>query len=595
MANTSINLVGLDFASLKDNLKTYLKTNTQFKDLDYEGSNINVLLDLLAYNTYLNSFYTNMVASEMFLDTATLRDSVVSHAKSLNYTPRSYVSSYADVVINITPTTTVTNVYVPKNTTFTARVGSNTYTFSTNDSNVLTQSNNGVFSLSTSIYEGVNLTESFTVDNSNTVQRFVLSNPSVDISSVSITVLEDNGDVTLDYVRATSLVNLTATTQGFFVVAAENEQYEIQFGDNTFGRSPKDGAIIVVKYRAASGELPNGAGVFVSDGSIDGHTNVAITTVANARYGQINESLESIRTNAIRNYQVRGRAVTTSDYEVLLKTQFPEIESISAYGGENIEPPQFGKVYIAVDIQNADGTPQNRLDTYKQYITDKTPVSIDVVFIQPEFMYAQIIADVKYNTNLTTKLSSDIKTLVQAKISEHNTTYLNGFKKTLYYSKMVSDITSADTSIVSNDTTIKAIKVINPTLSAAQSFTVNYGFPLETETGVRLSVPEYHYGHTVQSSAFLYNGNRCILTDDTQGTLYIAKVVADTVEIVVAVGTVNYTIGQILINNLNVSSYEGSGIKIYVRPDTKDFASTKNVLLSIKDSDVTVNITPVKV
>ncbi len=366
MANTSINLVGLDFASLKDNLKTYLKTNTQFKDLDYEGSNINVLLDLLAYNTYLNSFYTNMVASEMFLDTATLRDSVVSHAKSLNYTPRSYVSSYADVTINITPTTTVTNVYVPKNTTFTARVGSNTYTFSTNDSNVLTQSNNGVFSLGTSIYEGVNLTESFTVDNSNTVQRFVLSNPSVDISSVSITVLEDNGDVTLDYVRATSLVNLTATTQGFFVVAAENEQYEIQFGDNTFGRSPKDGAIIVVKYRAASGELPNGASVFVSDGSIDGHTNVAITTVVNARYGQINESLESIRTNAIRNYQVRGRAVTTSDYEVLLKTQFPEIESISAYGGENIEPPQFGKVYIAVDIQNADGTPQNRLDTYNQ-------------------------------------------------------------------------------------------------------------------------------------------------------------------------------------------------------------------------------------
>ena len=594
MANTSIDLVGLDFQTIKTNLKTYLKNNSAFKDVDFEGSNINTLVDLLSYNTYLNSFYTNMVASEMFIDTAQLRDSVVSHAKSLNYTPRSFVSASAEIALTVTPSVPDTNVVIPKGTTFTSRVGSNTYTFSTAATEVINTSNNGVFTANLMLYEGTYIADSFTMNYSNTSQRFVLSNPTIDTGSVSVTVIEDGGSSTLAYTKTETLIGLTSLTKAYFVEAAENQQYEVRFGDNVFGRKPSDGSVIVVEYRTSSGELPNGASTFLNDGNIDTHANVSITTIASAAGGAINETIESIRYNAPRNFQVQGRAVTATDYETILKANFGDIQSISAYGGEDLVPPQFGKVFISVDVQNADGTPANRIKTFSDFIKDKTPVTVDVVFVDPQFMYVKVVSNIKYNVNATTKLSSDIRTAVLSKISTHNTTNLEGFKKTVYYTKLTKDIDSADDSIVSNDTEIRAIKIINPAIDSDQSYEINYGFPFESETGVVLNTAEYHYGHTIQSSAFTYGGNRCILIDDTRGVLYVARLTGGIVEVKKSIGNVDYTNGIVTIQNLVVSNYEGSGIKIYARSKTKDFSSTKNVILAIKDEDVTVTVTPVK-
>jgi hypothetical protein len=594
MANTSIDLVGLDFQTIKTNLKTYLKNNTAFKDVDFEGSNINTLIDLLSYNTYLNSFYTNMVASEMFIDTAQLRDSVVSHAKSLNYTPRSFVSASAEVKLTIAPSSPVTNIVIPKGTTFTSRVGSNTYTFSTSATEVINTSNNGVFTANVMLYEGSYIADSFTMNYSNTSQRFVLSNPTVDTSSISVTVIEDGGSNSLSYVKTETLIGLTSSTRAYFVEAAENQQYELKFGDNIFGRKPRDGSVIVVEYRTSSGELPNGASVFLNDGNIDTHSNVLVSTISNATGGAVNETVESIRYNAPRNFQVQGRAVTTSDYETILKANFGDIQSISAYGGETLTPPQFGKVFVSVDVKNADGTPQNRIKTFSDFIKDKTPVSVDVVFVDPQFMYVKVNSEVKYNINATTKLSNDIKSSVLAKISNFNNTHLEGFKKTVYYTQLTKEIDSADPSIVSNDTEIKAIKIINPKFNTNQSFEINFGFKIQTETGVVLNVPEYHYGHSVQSSPFLFNGKRSILVDNTQGTLYVAKLIGGVAEVVKIIGSVDYVNGIVYINNLNITSYEGDGIKVYVRSNAKDFSSSKNVILAIKDEDVTVTVTPVK-
>ena len=594
MANTSIDLVGLDFQTIKTNLKTYLKNNTAFKDVDFEGSNINTLVDLLSYNTYLNSFYTNMVASEMFIDTAQLRDSVISHAKSLNYTPRSFVSATAEIGLTVTPSSPTTNIVIPKGTTFTSRVGSNTYTFSTSSNEVINTSNNGVFTANIMLYEGTYIADSFTMNYSNTSQRFVLSNPTIDTGSVSVTVIEDGGSTTLAYTKTETLIGLTSLTRAYFVEAAENQQYEVRFGDNVFGRKPRDGSVIVVEYRTSSGELPNGASTFLNDGNIDTHANVSITTISNASGGAINETIESIRYNAPRNFQVQGRAVTATDYETILKANFGDIQSISAYGGEDLVPPQFGKVFISVDVQNADGTPANRIKTFSDFIKDKTPLTVDVVFVDPQFMYVRVISDIKYNVNATTKLSSDIRTAVLSKISAHNTTNLEGFKKTIYYSKLTKDIDSADDSIVSNDTEIRAIKIITPSTNVDQSFEIDFGFPLQSETGVVLNTAEYHYGHTVQSSPFTYEGYRSILVDDTRGLIYVAKLTSGIVEIKKAVGVVDYTNGNITIQNLNVSDYEGVGIKLYVRSNAKDFSSSKNVILAIKDEDVTVTVTPVK-
>ena len=594
MANTSIDLVGLDFQTIKTNLKTYLKNNSAFKDVDFEGSNINTLVDLLSYNTYLNSFYTNMVASEMFIDTAQLRDSVVSHAKSLNYTPRSFVSATAEIGLTVTPSAPTTNIVIPKGTTFTSRVGSNTYTFSTSSNEVINTSNNGVFTANIMLYEGTYIADSFTMNYSNTSQRFVLSNPTIDTSSVSVTVIEDGGSSTLSYTKTETLIGLTSLTKAYFVEAAENQQYEIRFGDNIFGRKPNDGSVIVVEYRTSSGELPNGASTFLNDGNVDTHANVSISTITSAAGGAINETIESIRYNAPRNFQVQGRAVTSTDYETILKANFGDIQSISAYGGEDLVPPQFGKVFISVDVQNADGTPANRIKTFSDFIKDKTPVTVDVVFVDPQFMYVKVVSDIKYNVNATTKLSGDIRTAVLSKISAFNTTNLEGFNKTVFYSKLTKEIDSADDSIVSNDTEIRAIKTITPTTNTDQSFEINFGFPLQAETGVVLNTAEYHYGHTVQSSPFTYQGYRSIFVDDTRGVVYVAKLTSGVVEIKKAVGVVDYTNGNVTILNINVSEYEGTGIKIYVRSNTKDFSSSKNVILAIKDEDVTVTVTPVK-
>lgn len=594
MANTSIDLVGLDFQTIKTNLKAYLKNNSAFKDVDFEGSNINTLIDLLSYNTYLNSFYTNMVASEMFIDTAQLRDSVVSHAKSLNYTPRSFVSATAEIGLTVTPSAPTTNIVIPKGTTFTSRVGSNTYTFSTSSNEVINTSNNGVFTANIMLYEGTYIADSFTMNYSNTSQRFVLSNPTIDTGSISVTVIEDGGSTTLAYTKTETLIGLTSLTRAYFVEAAENQQYEVRFGDNVFGRKPRDGSVIVVEYRTSSGELPNGASTFLNDGNIDTHANVSIRTISSASGGAINETIESIRYNAPRNFQVQGRAVTATDYETILKANFGDIQSISAYGGEDLVPPQFGKVFISVDVQNADGTPANRIKTFSDFIKDKTPLTVDVVFVDPQFMYVKVVSDIKYNVNSTTRLSSDIRTSVLSKISAYNTNHLEGFKKTVYYSKLTKEIDSADDSIVSNDTEIRAIKIINPTTNTDQSFEVDFGFPLQSETGVVLNTAEYHYGHTVQSSPFTYQGYRSILVDDTRGSIYVAKLTSGVVEIKKAVGIVDYTNGNITIQNLNVSDYEGTGIKIYVRSNSKDFSSSKNVILAIKDEDVTVTVTPVK-
>ena len=595
MANTSIDLVGLDFNSIKTNLKTYLKNNTAFKDVDFEGSNISVLIDLLSYNTYLNSFYTNMVASEMFLDTAALRDSVVSHAKALNYTPRSFVSASANVTISISPTSSTNSVVIPKGTSFTSRVGSNTFTFTTNENLVLSNPNNNVFTSNLTIYEGSYLTDSFVMNYSNSSQRFVISNPTVDTSSISVTVIEDNGDNNINYSKATSLIGMTSVSNNYFIEAAENQQYEIKFGDNVFGRKPKDGSVIVAEYRTSSGELPNGASTFSNDGNIDGHSNVSVSTVSNASGGALNEPIESIRYNAPRAFQTQNRAVTASDYETILKSNFSDIQSISAYGGESLVPPQFGKVFVSVDVVNADGTPENRIETFSKFIKDKTPLSIDVVFVNPDFIYAEVVTDVKYNINVTSKLSNDIKTLVMSKISSYNLNNLNGFKKTLYYSKLIKDIDSADSSIVSNNTKVRAIKKITPNLNVNQSYEINFGFPLIKETGVDLRIEEKHYGHTIKSSAFTFNGFRAIIIDDTNGNLYIAKLISNIIDLERHIGTVDYNNGIIIINNLNVSGFEGSAIKFYAVPLDKDFASTKNGILSIADEDITVSIIPVKV
>lgn len=597
MANSSINLVNLDFNAFKTSLKAYLTSNSQprFKDYDFEGSNMSVLIDLLAYNTYLNSFYTNMVASEMFLDTAQLRDSVVSHAKELNYTPRSFTSAFANVNITITPASNaVSSVLIPAKTSFTSRVGSNTFTFTTKESIAITTSNNGVFTANNVlIYEGSYVTDSFVRNTQIDNQRFILTNPNIDTSSLQVIVVENSGANVYNFTQAFSLLDLAANSEVFFVQAAENEQYEILFGNSTSGKDPLNGAIIEVSYRASSGELPNGADTFINNSSIDGHSNVSIVTNKEAIGGSVAETIESIKFNAPRSFAAQERAITESDYRTLLLRKFPEIQAISVYGGEKEDPPQYGKVFIAVDIEGSDGVPELYKQSYVDYLSDKVPLGVTPEIVLPDFVYLSVTANVNYDFTSTTLSPSEIKTLVLNKIESFNNTYLNDFNSTFRYSNFVAEIDNSDNSILNNDTQTVPYFILNPTLNLSSSYTLKFNTPILI-TSPNAPTHEIQTDKGVYSTQFVFDNLNCILEDDGLGKIRIVRLTETEHVKVRDVGTIDYNSGTVIISDLVVSSYTGNGIKLYAKPTSKDFTSTLKNILKINLSDVIVNVIPTR-
>lgn len=595
MANSSIQLVGLDYPTLRTNLVTFLKSQDKFTDYDFEGSNISVLLDLLSYNTYLNAFYLNMVASEMFMDTAQLKSSVVSHAKELNYLPRSYKSSKALIDLTVTTNDGSRSVTVPFGTEFTTKVGSNNYTFSTAETVVLT-SNTNVFTASNlPIYEGQYVSESFVVNYDDANQRFILSNENVDIDSLVVVVYEDQGGNILPYTYASTLFGVEATSQVFFIQPATDGKYEVTFGNGIIGRRPKNESIVSAFYRSASGADPDGSYVFVNNGSIDGHNDVVVTTVTAARGGDVAEDIESIRRFAPRYFQTQERAVTTNDYATLLQTRFSEINAISVYGGEEVDPPQYGRVFIAVDINGADGVPDSNKVIYASYLKDKTPLTINPVFIDPEFMYVSVVSTVKYNVNVTNAITNDIKTAVQSAISNYNTNTLDNFNTSLVFSKFVRMIDEADASIVGNDTTIRAIKTLVPTkVNVAENYTLNFNLPLDVTIEATNANHLGVFRHIITSSLFTFDGTKCILEDDGDGHMWVSSVSGNFHKPVKQVGTVNYQTGKIILTNFEVSAYDGSAIKLYASPASRDIISQKNTILSIRPEDVVVTVIGVK-
>jgi hypothetical protein len=591
MANSSINLVGLDFSDIKGNLKDYLKrSNSPFRDYNYEGSNLSALLDLLAYNTYLNNYYLNMVASEMFLDTASLRDSVVSHAKELNYIPQSFKSAIARVSFIISPTTALGSIVVPKGTTFTSRIGSNNFTFSIAD-NITINANttDGKFYVTTNIYEGAYTSDTF-VYTSNADIKYILSNQTIDLSSLTVSVISAAGAAPVEFSQANSYLGLTSQSNVFFLQAATNDQYEILFGDNISGSEPLVGSTIVARYRACNGELPNGATLFNIDGPIQNQANIsAVSTIFSASGGAVSESLSSIKRNATRHYQNQERAVTATDYENLLLQKFPEIQAISAYGGEELDPPQFGKVFIAVDVVNADGTPEVTKQKFVDYLTPKCPLSIEPIVVNPEFLFCLVNSNVKYNLSTTTLKDTDLETIVKSAISRYNSTNLNDFKSTLKYSKLLYAIDSSNPSIISNDTDIVPYKEFTPILNATNNYKIDFGFAING-TNKLADNHSYEESHGVNSTEFIYKNILCTLEDDGNGSLFLIAPSGNSHRRITSIGTVDYTAGVINLYNFSISSFTGSAIRIFVNPINKDISSLRNTILTIRDNDINVEM-----
>ena len=623
-ADSSIVLTQLDFDSYKDSLKTFLRSQDRFKDYDFEGSNLSVLLDLLSYNTYQNAFYLNMVSNEMFLDSAKLRDSVISHAKELNYLPRSFRSSSATIQLVVTSSDSAKrSIIVPKGTSFTARVDDFTYNFSTTENVVITNrvpsgSNFIYTSENIIIYEGNYLSDTYNV-NYNSPLVYKISNKRVDLESLLVTVFEDNGTTIHTYTRATSLFGHDLNSKVFFLQPGIGDAYEVVFGDGVVGRKPKNNSVIVIEYRICNGELPNGAFKFINTARIDNESNVVIETLTAATDGAVAEDMNSIKYNAPRAFTTQERAVTSEDYENLLKANFPEINAVVAYGGEDATPPQYGRIFLSIDLDEVDGLPKIKEAEYKRFLRSRSSVAIEPLFVSPDYTYLYVNTNIKYNINLTGLNPEDIRTYVIDSILNYASTNLNNFGRTLRYSRFIRDVDTAENSIISNETQIELVKYLTPVLSttvtstststsgslvslatsgvvsSGQNVTIDFKNPLKNDVPGKGA--EHLIGdiHVVSSSTFTYTGlSNCRLEDNGDGIMRIINTSGTQHRTILDIGTVDYDTGIVRINNFNITNYTGTSLKIYAKPRTLDITSSQNVILNILENDVDVTIEQIR-
>lgn len=595
-SNSSIILTQLDFNEFKNSLKAYLQEQDEFKDYDFDGSNLSVLLDILAYNTYQNAFYLNMVSNEMFLDSAKLRDSVISHAKELNYLPRSFTSAKATVQLRITPSDANKNsIVVPKGTSFITRVDDFSYSFNTTENLVITNKVNDTFiSETVTLYEGNYLSDTYAVNYNNPL-IYKINNRNVDISSVAVTVLEDNGSVTQEYARATSLFGHNESSRVFFLQPGIGDSYEVVFGDGVVGRKPKNNAIVIIEYRVSNGELPNGASRFINSGRIDNEANVAIITLTPAQDGAVAEDLNSIKFNAPRAFTTQERAVTAEDYENLLKVNFPEINAVTAYGGEDATPPQFGRIFVSVDLTDIDGLPKIKEDEYRRFLRSRSSVAMEPLFVTPDYTYLKIDSLVKYNINRTGQNPEDLRAFVIDAILNYASANLNSFSRTFRYSKLVQAIDATDASVISNDTTVNLVKYLTPDLGVPLNLTIDFKSPLTQEIPLLGDEHPIVDVHGITSTPFTYTGiQNCVLEDNGDGVVRIVTPVGANHKKIVDVGTVDYDTGVVRLTNFIVQNYVGTSLKIYAEPRFRDITAIQNVILNIIESDVNITIEQIR-
>ena len=603
-ANSALNITSLDFDTLKSNLKTFMKSQTTFRDYDFEGSNINVLLDVMAYNTYINSFYTNMAISEMFLDSAQVRDSVVSHAKQINYLPASRKSPEALLDVTFQTNGVGTTFEIPKGTQFSGTNANGAFVFTT-DRNHTALSTSGTFTFSNlAIYEGTYFSEVYTVDYTDNNQRFIISNPSIDTDSLTVTVVENNGLNVSDFSKQSFLYDVTPTSNVYFIQAGAGGTYEVQFGDGVFGRVPQNASTVILTYRSTGGASGSGITTFFIDkdlGPINGGavTGTTITTVSKSSNGAEREGLESIRFRAPRAFQTLGRAVTANDYRNLIIDNFNEVKDVHIYGGETVtDSVQYGKVFISPSTYSGSPLTNQRKTDLVYFLDNKKILNIQNIVIDPEYIYIIPTINVNVNFNNTTLSPAQISTKVVAAATNFNDDYLEMFNTTFRFSKFTETIDAADPSIVGNQITTQVYKVVQPSLGSSSSISAIFNNKL---------IPG-----TVYSSNFLLSdGNTYQITDynpninsfvrggtgnifDVQNTnpvLYLKYISNNNTENYTVIGSIDYTTGKISVGSIYVVDFLGSlGIQFFAITYSDDITAYYNNVIQLDIGSTVVNV-----
>ena len=590
-----LNVTQFDFDEVKDNLKTFLKSQNEFTDYDFEGSGMNALLDVLAYNTHYLGFNANMLANEMFLDSASLRSSVVSHAKMLGYevtSPRAPVAT-----INVTLTTDNSTAIMSAGTAFASSIDGTNYQFVTIDDVSGQNTGNSIPFDSVKIYEGTFTTTKYLVDSNDVDQRFMLQDVRADTTTLTVKVQNSTSDTTTTtYTKATDITQLSSVSTVYFLQEVEAGKFEIYFGDGATSKAVEDGNIVVLSYVITNKTAANGAAAFTAPASIDGNTAITVTTVANAIGGGEPETISSIKLNAPLDYAAQGRAVTTEDYKVYVRKLFNNTQAVSVWGGEDgsydtstgvSSTPEYGKVFISVKSTTGINLTTSQKENLVKDLSSYKVASITPVIVDPETTVLILGVTFNYNSSTTILGKSDLETAVITNLNGYSSNTLNTFNSPFRHSEVTGLIDDADNAIVSNITTVTMGKFFEPSLNTSTNYTVNFANSFYNPH----SEHNKSGGGILASTGFQINGDTTteyFFDEDGAGVVRIYSIVSGTrTYYSSAAGTIDYTNGTVSINAVkitavsNVDGATSTQIRVTAIPTSTDVVPVRNQILEI--------------
>lgn len=582
---SQLNVTELDFATIKENLKTFLQSQEEFQDYNFDGAGLTILLDILAYNTHYNATLAHLQANEMFIDSAVKRNSVASIAKTLGYTPTSRKSARANITLQIDPPVSFTNtsLTVTRDTPFTAKTAKNTYTFFPREDYVsglvILETGATGFSFPMELIEGKRVTNTFVVDQSNKSGPFVLPNGNIDTTTIRVRVQQSNTVTSITtWSFYDDIVGVDGNTRAFFIEEGPSGLYEIRFGDDIIGRQLQVGNIVSIDYIVSSGDAANSIPNFSASSTFtaSGETKVVYLESA-ASGGREKESVDSIRYNAPKFNSTKNRVVTSDDYETLIRSRFANINSIAVWGGEENNPPIYGKVFIS--IQPLPGSIISQADKdiiARDIIRPRSVVSIQPEFVDPIETYIGLNISVNYNKTITSLTSSRIESEVRAVVESFFTNNVNKLQKNFYYSKLLSAVVGTTQSIFSASIQVLMHKRITVFSGIPEDYIVRFNGPLEIET-LKTTI----FDTTIETQEYsVYITDQHDATVGDIGTL-VMKRVSDDVIVRSNMGSVDYVTGVVNITDLLINTE--TELRVYVEPFgdapnilTTDLTSTSN-------------------
>lgn len=597
MATTDkrLNVTELDFDNIKTNLKTFMRNQDDFTDYDFEGSGINALMDLLAYNTHYLAMNVNMAANEMFLDTASIRSTVVSHAKTLGYTPNSARAPIGTINVTLNNTGGLVTATIPAETVFTSTVDDVSYQFVTIAEHTTNISNGQLIFSGIPIYEGTYTKNRYTVDTKNVDQKFKITSDRADTTTLTVQVFSSADSSTFDtYTLATDITQVGPTSEVYFLQECDDGRFEVYFGDGIIGKALSDNNVVVLSYVVTNKQEANGATTFNTTATISGITDITVATVSAASGGSEPESIQSIKLNAPLDYAAQGRAVTPEDYKAIIPKVYSNTKSVQVWGGEDNSTAVYGRTYISI-VPTAGSITASAKETIVNDLKNTyTIASVTPVIVDPVTTFIRLGVNFKYNKKNTTKTSETLVSNVTTALQNYDANTLQKFDGVFRHSQVTGLIDDVDSSILSNITTVKLSQFVTPTLNTSTKYELEFNNAVYNPHSGHASTE----GGVLSSTGFTISGdaNEMFLNDDGNGVIRMFYYTDGTTLTYKdeSAGVIDYTTGKVILNALNITSVSNvdgatsTKFRIVITPASTDVVAVRNQILQIDFANTTV-------